>query len=144
MPSSTVTGESLSAPTVQQPSMLALSSASSPTTAILAFLSRGSIPSFFSRTKLSAAIFLASALCSGVKILSSGFSVSQNLYGSSNSPSRYFASRILLHALSMSSSRMRPSFRALPRVPTYPPVTISMSRPAFSALADTSSRLPIP
>ena len=119
--------------------MLARVSASGPISAILpCFFSGSKDLSFFSSTKVSAAMRLASARFSAVKMSRLRLFVSQYLYGSAKSPSLYLASSTLRHALLMASSLTVPSFTDCSSVPMNPMEHMSMSVPALRAAAEQS------
>ena len=66
------------------------------------------------------------------------------LYGSSNNPNLYFASRTFRHALSICACVIFPSCSDFLSVFRYPSLTMSISSPAFIASADTFCRSPNP
>ena len=119
-PSTNEGQRSNTAATLQVPGIFVRLSANGPITAMLPFGLKGSkgsgatpgrpgTGSFFKSTKLSAAILRAASRCAFVKMSRAGRFGSQYLYGLSNNPNLYLASRIRLQAVFNVSIETLPS-----------------------------------
>ena len=136
---------SRTAATLHVPGIFVRVSANGPITAIVPVAFRGRVwLSFFKSTKLSEAMRRAASRCERVNMSRAGRFGSQYLYGSSNNPSLYLASKIRRQAVFRVIIETFPSWIDFFSVLTKPSLTISMSTPALMARAETVWRSPIP